>query len=96
MSEPSDKRIAYGVRCTWWDSVHQTGTVGGCLPCCPICKGVLFEVPTETEWFAGVDEHDKDHPGYRKMMEWSRGKCFPNYATVKEAYEKETGERGTL
>ena len=102
----NDTRIAYGVGCTWWDSIHKVGETrsgrmtvargaGGPmtevpdvrLPCCPFCGSMLFEVPDEQTWFAGVDRYEADgHPGYRKQIEWMRGKCFKDMAAAKAAY----------
>lgn len=96
-----DKRIAYGVGCTWWDSIYRVGKTpmsgGISLPCCPFCKSMLFEVPSEQSWFAGVDAHEKDgNPGYRKLIEWNRGKCFKNMADLKKAYEAEHEGNGSV
>lgn len=86
-----DNRIAYGARCTWWDGIRKVGKrqVGEfSLPCCPHCKGMLFEMQNEGEWFAGVEKHEKNgNPGYRAMVEWGRGKCFRNYDEMKHAYD---------
>ena len=106
-SEPNaDTRIAYGVGCTWWDSIYKTGTTtpgrmtvrrgdgtpvevsDAQLPCCPHCGSMLFEVENEQVWFEGVDRYEQDgHPGYRKQMEWMRGKCFKDMAAAKAAYD---------
>ncbi len=88
-----DTRIPYGVRCTWWDSIDKVGQTspspsGIRLPCCPVCGGMLFEVGSEKEWFESVDRHEANgHPGYRKMVEWARGQCFPSYAAMSAAYQ---------
>lgn len=88
-----DTRIAYGARCTWWDSIRKVGKTspgqsGMSIPCCPHCRGVLFEVDNEGKWFASVDKYEADgHPGYRAMMEWARGKCFKDMVTLKRAYD---------
>jgi hypothetical protein len=75
----SRRRIAYGARCGWWDSIDKVGTKASGLPCCPHCGGVLFEVATEEEWWASARRHEADgHPGYVAALEWSRGQCFPS------------------
>jgi hypothetical protein len=79
MTVKRDTRIAYGTHCTWWDSIHRVGRTdpgvkGLSIPCCPHCGSTLFEF---------------DHPGYRRMMEWARGKCFPTMSALQSAYEKE-------
>lgn len=81
--DPPDGRLCYGATCTWFGSIHETkstpGPHGG-IPCCPLCGGVLFEMPDEGEWWNGVDtyEREKPHPGYRAMWEWQRAqkRCF--------------------
>ena len=76
-----DKRIVYGARCTWWDSIDKCSTVdtgkGFLLPCCPICHGMLCEVSSIEEWMDQIDAYTNDgHPRYRSLMLWMRGKCF--------------------
>lgn len=87
---PPDTRIVYGARCSWWDSIDKVSTIetpsGHGLPCCPNCQSPLYEVPSEAEWFAGVNEHATKEPGYREFIEWARGKCFPNFDVAKTAY----------
>lgn len=83
---PPDGRLCYGARCTWFGSIHEAASIAGGLPCCPRCRGVLFEMPDEGEWWRGIDEfergaHPSDprpHPGYRAMWEWQRAqsRCF--------------------
>jgi hypothetical protein len=92
-----DLRIVYGARCTWWDGIEKVGHRGepgplGRLPCCPHCKGVLFEMPTPKEWWASVEKYQNaGHPGYRAFIEWLKGKCFPNFDAAKAAYEARPG-----
>lgn len=73
--------IAYGVRCSWWDDKDNVGAVGSGkfpdLPCCPHCKGMLFEIP-KPEWVAGLDRFDANHKGYREFIAWRRGRCLRN------------------
>jgi hypothetical protein len=92
-AERKDQRVVCGARCTWWDSIDKVGSIGGPgehkLPCCPHCRGVLFEYENEAQWFAAIDAYEKqDHPGYRAMMEWARGRCFPGPKALAEAYAK--------
>ena len=92
MSE--DTRIAYGARCVWWDSIENVGHVklreGATLPCCPHCRNMLFEMADEQEWFTNVDKYEASgHPGYRRFVEWLRGKCFPTTKAAQAAYNGE-------
>ena len=85
--------IVYGARCVWWDSIDKAAILntpsGHGLPRCPHCKGVLMQ-QSESDWWREVDLYERDgHPGYRKMVEWWRGKCFPNMAAMRLAYVKE-------
>lgn len=86
--------IVYGARCAWWDTIDNAGAIPrpgspfGGLPCCPHCRSPLFQM-TDSEWWSGVEryEREKPWPGYRQMLEWQRGKCFPSIDHVKAAYE---------
>jgi hypothetical protein len=89
--------IVNGARCTWWDSIdkassipRQPGEPG--LPCCPHCRGVLFQYDSEGDFFRGVAEYEAaGHLGYGKMLEWARGKCFRNLTAMAAAYKTATG-----
>ena len=91
----NDTRIVYGARCTWWDSIDRIGRTGPGpdghrLPACPHCGSVLFEVPTEVEWWDGVERAEREgREGYRGLIEWSRGKCYPNFDALVAAYGRE-------
>lgn len=84
-----DTRVVYGAQCTWWDDIDKVGN-NGVLPCCPHCKGMLFQMESPGEWFRFVDEHERDgFPGYRAFIEWVRGKCFTEgWKAAKAAYER--------
>jgi len=92
-----DKRIACGARCTWWDGIANVGltpptSTGNRLPCCPNCRRMLFEYSDEQAWFESVDRHEaRGNPGYRKFVEWLRGKCFDTVTDAVNAYAEETG-----
>lgn len=72
------------------------------LPCCPICGGMLMELPNREEWFKGMDMFEMGtypganphpHAGYRAMFEWQKnvGRCFPGIGKLVEAYKEKTG-----
>lgn len=84
------ERIAYGATCTWWDSIDKVHTTGTGLPCCPRCHGVLYEVADEATWWKAADRYAEEHgeDGYRAMMEWARGRCFPAFAVLVAAYHE--------
>ena len=81
--------IPYGARCTWWDSIDKVGTLNGTLPCCPICKNVLFQVDSLEVWHAGVQKYaaEKPDPEYPAFIEWLRGRCFPDIAKARYCYD---------
>jgi hypothetical protein len=84
----SDSRIAFGASCIWWGGIADVGKRGK-LPCCPVCRNMLFEMSDETKWWRWVDAHEaKGNPGYRKMIEWSRKRCFPSRGELEAAWEK--------
>lgn len=100
-STQTDERVVYGARCVWWDGIEKVGKItasnGASLPCCPHCRGMLFEIPTPTEWWASVEKHQKNgHPGYREFVEWLKGKCFPTIDAAKATYEAKPGRTVTL
>lgn len=85
-----DGRLCYGATCTWFGSIHETKQAG--VPVCPHCGGVLFEMDHEGQWWSGVDKYEAEgHPGYRKMWEWARGKCFKDMAALTAAFQADGG-----
>ncbi len=83
-----DRRIVYGARCSWWGSIDEVSTTASGLPCCPHCGGVLLEVDSEKEWWAGVDQFEADgHPGYRAFLVWLRGKCRPSVEMARAEFD---------
>lgn len=88
-----DSRIAYGANCVWWDSIDKVANKHG-LPVCPQCSGVLFEIESIEEWNRGVDHFEKNNPspGYRKFVDWLRGKCFRTQDLAMNAYRSEGGQ----
>src|SRR5690606_31561522 len=58
------------------------------LPCCPHCRGVLFQVDSEAAWWSVINEHarrtgDADYP---EFIRWLRGRCFPDMRTARAAF----------
>lgn len=91
----NDPRVVYGARCTWWDSIHKVAKTDTDppIPCCPHCGSVLFETENEASWFKSIDHYEASgHPGYRAMMEWSRGRCFKGLGDLAKAYRGQGGE----
>lgn len=89
-----DKRIVYGARCFWWDSIDRAGRTppgpsGISLPCCPFCGSVLMEVPDLGIWWRGnrdaIDE-GRAPADHLALLRWSRGKCFPTLADARAAW----------
>lgn len=82
-----DKRIVYGAQCVWWGSISEVATRGPMkLPCCPICKGMLLEMDSEDDWWAGVDRQEAINPGYREFIQWLRGKCFKTHVKARDVF----------
>lgn len=86
---PEATKIVFGARCAWWDSIDKAATIktpsGHGLPCCPHCRGVLFEIEP-AKWFDGLRQYATIEPGYEAMMLWSRGRCFATMASLRAAY----------
>ena len=91
----TDTRIVYGSKCCWWDSIDKIATIGELrLPCCPHCKGPLYEAATIEEWYKDVDAYARaEDPKYREYVDWIRGKCFRDYPTAREAFDNEQNRR---
>lgn len=114
----SDTRFCYGANCTWYGSIHEVSNThkhprwsreskkdDHGLPCCPVCGGMLFEMPNESEWWKGIDQFESGdypgpkshpHPGYRAMWEWQRKQkqCFGGRNGITQlvfAYRQATG-----
>jgi len=83
-----DQRIVYGTTCTWWDGIGKAGKhPKSGLPCCPYCRGMLYEAPSMEEFMVGVEEHEQEDPGYTQMLRWMQGKCFPSFYLAKRVWE---------
>lgn len=82
-----DRRIVYSAHGTWWDSIDKVGKNARGLPCCPHCGSVLFEMESDVPWWEGARRYEANgHPGYVAMLEWARGRCYPNVAAMEAAY----------
>jgi hypothetical protein len=97
---PPDTRLVYGATCFWWGLIGEVSTtpvagsaIKGGLPCCPHCRGMLYELDTEAEWWLGVDAQEAKEPGYRKFIEWTRGRHFRTVAQARAKYEEHLNEQ---
>ncbi len=83
-----DRRVVYGATCAWWDYIDKVAVTEEGLPCCPHCKGVLFEMD-RGEWEEGVEKHTKatNNPGYPVFITWLKGKCFRNWTEAFETFK---------
>ncbi|MBD3261686.1 MAG: hypothetical protein GF334_08420 [Candidatus Altiarchaeales archaeon] len=86
-----DKRIAHGVRCTWWDSADKVMVVGG-IPLCPKCKKACGYVDNEEAWFNDVEQYAATRKNFAEFVEWTRGRCFNNFSEAVRAFTAETGK----
>lgn len=87
----ADPRIVCGARCSWWDSIDKAGRAPSGLPVTPCCGSPMFEVESEDEWWRVVDAHQTQtgDDSYRQFVEWIRGRCFPDLATARQAFDEE-------
>lgn len=83
-----DRRYVYGANCAWFGSINDVG-VGGGLPCCPHCGGMLFETENRHKFFTIPPAFEADHPGYTEMMQWleEENKLGPCRKTIQDAAE---------
>lgn len=84
--EPKPSRmVAYGARCTWWDEKSEVGSLPSGLPCCPVCRGVLFEADAD-DFLGKLDDPQYEEFGgmeqYPAFVRWLRGKCYPDHRTA--------------
>lgn len=80
--------VAYGARCSWWGDRDEAGTKeieGSKLPCCPFCKGMLFQMPVE-RWKKAVANRAEYERGYHDLIGFMKGKCFPTIEAARDAY----------
>lgn len=90
----------HGARCTWWGPIRQASRLlhpapGPGMLCCPHCGGLLLEVPTEAKWWRHVDDVERDgHVGFRALMIWLRGRCFPSLDLAEAAYRRASTNGG--
>ena len=72
-----------GQRCTWWDTPENAAK--SIVPACPYCGGPVatWEV---SDWWDRVNDTEKNLPGYRKLIEWGRGKCFEDFEHLQAAF----------
>lgn len=96
-NRPPDTRVVCGARCSWWGPIADVGKTPSGLPCCPHCGSVLFEYPTEAEWWAAVERHatETGDPEYRAFAEWCRGRCLGWSTTYTEARAMFDAERAS-
>ena len=84
MAELTD--VFYGLCTFWTDDWNLMRTTRSQIPRCPKCGAVGFEMD-KREWWRLIEEHEaKGHPGYKAMMTWARGKCFPNFSSLESAW----------
>lgn len=88
--EKLDTRIVYSFSCTWWDDVYKVGKHPvNELPCCPYCGSMLLEMPSIESWWEQVDKYEREkEPGYRALVTWMRGQCFPSYTVAEAAFQQ--------
>lgn len=87
-----DRRIAYGAGCLWWGPIQAVGVTVGGLPCCPQCRGLLFEMDSEAVFLAAAKRYEEDQarPGYVTFIRWLKGRCFKTQAAAEAAYAADT------
>lgn len=93
-----DPRIVYGITCTWWGSIALAEeAVADGPPCCPVCRGRLWEVATRADWDVSAQEAEADdRDGYVAFLEWIEGRCFRSWDYAADRYLEEQGVRVRL
>jgi uncharacterized protein YbaR (Trm112 family) len=80
--------------CAWWGPIQDVGVLTDYgdlhLPCCPKCRGTLYEVESEAQWLSLSQEYeDRGHPGWLAFIQWLKGKCYPTYDHAWAVYQAE-------
>ena len=102
--QPGDTRYVNGLGCTWHGPIaladervqpadvsshgEEPQSFDALVPCCPKCRGALMESPTEEFFWSMVRNQERNAPGYEAMLRWSKGKCFPDFDTLQNAYRQ--------
>ena len=89
MDEAKKQHVVAGQECMWWDSVGRAEVDEKGQLVCPHCKRLcaINIVPEDTFWTM-VYHREQLVPGWAAAVTFCRGKCFPNYEAVIEAYDK--------
>lgn len=76
-NESDPKRaVWYSLMCGYWtDDWTKLAKVGSGIPCCPVCHCPGCYGTIE-EWFDGINEHDKNYPGYHEFITGIKEKCL--------------------
>lgn len=58
------------------------------LPCCPVCKGMLYELDSEADYLAAAEKYatDQHDQTYVEFVKWAKGKCFRTVAEARMAF----------
>lgn len=102
-SGPDGDALVQGLHCTFWGSRSQAAVGEDSVLACPHCQNHLVDSPAKTIFWQGIDMWEAgfykttgtripvSHPGYRKLIEWMRGKCFSGMEQAAEKYKQENG-----
>jgi len=86
--QPYDRRYVSCTSCTWHDVIDKAEQRRDLTPCCPFCGSTLYELPSQDDFEALARSADQSHAGMAAMLEWSRGKTFPDHDTLENAYRQ--------
>lgn len=56
-----DTRYTYGATCNWHGTIQETTVNSSQLPCCPHCRGVLFEYENKKKWDDAVERFSREN-----------------------------------
>lgn len=89
----TDNRYVYGATCTFMGTIDKVGKTDSTpsIPCCPHCKGVLFEESIE-EWWNSAKKFETEMPcpGYVDFLKWveEQPKCTQHLKDLAGEYNK--------
>ena len=84
----------YGRVCQWHGPLTFAGRgarfdteTGDAEHVCPKCGRALIVTDSDSFWRT-VASSEKAIPQYTEMLRWSEGKCFPDFATMQDAFRQ--------
>jgi uncharacterized protein YbaR (Trm112 family) len=67
----TDTRFTYGAMCSWRGPISKVQKTYNGLPCCPYCRGPLYEIDSIEKWTDQIEAFESSgHLGYTPFQQW--------------------------